>query len=540
MANTSHPDTPSVATAAPTNAVMFECCVCCEEYLEDDFELHCWEHPMCNTCIRQVFELALHDTSAFPASCCGARHRISIRLFQDILDPDLVKAYRQKIQEHDVPETVRVYCSNGTCSVFLPRAQFEEKSYSTTARCSSCDFITCVGCKSVWEGYDHECDFENSGTRPPAYSPDCRIKKCPYCRQFIEHAGACNHMTCKCGREWCFVCLEDWSTASSDNEHNCPLYNDPEYDEEEFEIEARGLNRDTGLDREEYNRRGYNQYGEHRAASAALDNNGFVEDRPPWVDVAHEEEDIRHDKDEDNFDDRQYDLNEGADHNLDRDGDYDGFMENDADVLEAAIPEADADDLDEAQHQNLEPEPPRPQTPPYQPVPQSLPPFSQINCDHQWVYRPGGGSCSLCRWYADRFTNNCSTCAAQVCRSCSYNYLGNLEYNAPGESGMTIDLLDRRAEIEYSEKHPFEPLRIGHYEDVGYDIDRLHERYEAGFNERHPFLYEDFGTEALYGRADEAYDAGNPRAIVSQMDRGFEIVHGDPTAFEYLDLDVEC
>jgi len=75
-----------------------------------------------------------------------------------------------------------VYCSNATCSVFLPRDQFEEKSYSTIARCSSCDIITCVGCKSVWEGYDHECDFENSGTRPPAYSPDCRIKKCPYCK----------------------------------------------------------------------------------------------------------------------------------------------------------------------------------------------------------------------------------------------------------------------------------------------------------------------------------------------------------------------
>jgi len=115
-----------------------------------------------------------------------------------------------------------------------------------------------------------------------------------------------------------------------------------------------------------------------------------------------------------------------------------------------------------------------------------------------------------------------------------------LEYNAPGGSGMTIDLLDRRAEIEYSERHPFEPLRGGHYEDVGYDTDRLHERYEAGFNERHPFLYENFGTEALYGRADETYNADIPRAIVLQTDRGFELVHGDPTVFEYLDLDVEC
>jgi len=258
--------------------------------------------------------------------------------------------------------------------------------------------------------------------------------------------------------------------------------------------------------------------------------------------VAHEKEDVRHDEDEDHFDDRQYDLDEGADHILDRDGDYDGFINNDADVLEAAILEAEAEvnDLDEAQHQNVEPEPPRPQTSPYQQVLQFVPPFSQINCDHRWIYSPGGGSCSLYHWYADRFTNNYSTCAAQVCRSCSYDYLGNLEYNAPGGSGMTIDLLDRRAEIEYSERRPFEPLRGGHYEDVGYDIDRLHERFEAGFNESHPFLYEDFGTEALYGRADETYNADNPRAVIFQTDRGFEIVHGDPTVFEYLDLDVEC
>jgi hypothetical protein len=36
-------------------------------------------------------------------------------------------------------------------------------------------------------------------------------KRCPACRMFIEKTEGCNHMTCLCGHQFCFICIADWN-----------------------------------------------------------------------------------------------------------------------------------------------------------------------------------------------------------------------------------------------------------------------------------------------------------------------------------------
>ncbi|KAG5472436.1 hypothetical protein LSCM1_03835 [Leishmania martiniquensis] len=43
-----------------------------------------------------------------------------------------------------------------------------------------------------------------------------RTKQCPKCKKTIEKSGGCNHMTCKCGHEFCWVCLGPWKQHSGD------------------------------------------------------------------------------------------------------------------------------------------------------------------------------------------------------------------------------------------------------------------------------------------------------------------------------------
>ncbi|CAG9578452.1 conserved hypothetical protein [Leishmania major strain Friedlin] len=43
-----------------------------------------------------------------------------------------------------------------------------------------------------------------------------RTKQCPECKKTIEKSGGCNHMTCKCGHEFCWVCLGPWKQHSGD------------------------------------------------------------------------------------------------------------------------------------------------------------------------------------------------------------------------------------------------------------------------------------------------------------------------------------
>jgi hypothetical protein len=78
---------------------------------------------------------------------------------------------------------------------------------------------------------------------------------------WVEYKEACNHMTCcYCRYQFCFVCLKSWGGEGLGFHEGagCPAYGDPPsgYDNEGFEINDRGLHRDTG-----YNRAGLDRLG---------------------------------------------------------------------------------------------------------------------------------------------------------------------------------------------------------------------------------------------------------------------------------------
>jgi len=56
-------------------------------------------------------------------------------------------------------------------------------------------------------------DFKLSDlTEKPKALIKVDTKQCPKCRIPWEKNGGCNHFTCSCGHEFCWVCLRDWST----------------------------------------------------------------------------------------------------------------------------------------------------------------------------------------------------------------------------------------------------------------------------------------------------------------------------------------
>jgi len=59
------------------------------------------------------------------------------------------------------------------------------------------------------------CEFANNWETLSGQATDLSelakgIVKCPHCKNGIQKASGCNHMKCRCGHEFCWICLQRW------------------------------------------------------------------------------------------------------------------------------------------------------------------------------------------------------------------------------------------------------------------------------------------------------------------------------------------
>lgn len=63
-----------------------------------------------------------------------------------------------------------------------------------------CNQILCIYCKQ-WHAKNDKCPAKELLTKvPPGF------RKCPNCGQFVEKTSACNHISCSCGKHFCYYC----------------------------------------------------------------------------------------------------------------------------------------------------------------------------------------------------------------------------------------------------------------------------------------------------------------------------------------------
>ena len=73
--------------------------------------------------------------------------------------------------------------------------------------CTKCKRKTCFTHRCPWhadktcEQYDQDAAKREAGALQQALNG--RMKPCPQCRQGIEKNHGCDHMTCRCGHEFC-------------------------------------------------------------------------------------------------------------------------------------------------------------------------------------------------------------------------------------------------------------------------------------------------------------------------------------------------
>ncbi|KAF2089126.1 hypothetical protein K490DRAFT_39115, partial [Saccharata proteae CBS 121410] len=180
------------------------CLICGDNVTASDSVRLTCQHSWCLDCLRRSYDLALGSEQNFPVTCCDwdVPHDVVRRVASE----ENWQSYLEK--EEEVNTTSRVYCGNPQCNKFLPGRLHNTET--AMAVCPNCSAITCLKCKERREALAHECVTRPEDRLFQAHAEREHWQPCPHCQRVIELRDACNHITCVCGQNFCYVCGEVW------------------------------------------------------------------------------------------------------------------------------------------------------------------------------------------------------------------------------------------------------------------------------------------------------------------------------------------
>ncbi|KAJ6197792.1 hypothetical protein J3E72DRAFT_219130 [Bipolaris maydis] len=180
----------------------FECCACRGDFrLASVKKLECG-HLYCSNCIKRVVMRATveHDLVYIPPRCCGTP--ITRSLIVSSLTAEELEEFELTEKEKDTRE--KTYCANSDCRRFVAPVHIK----SSEATCPRCKHKTCSACKNNYHEDDCPVDLDLRATLDLGQTK--RWQRCFSCQALVEIDWGCNHMTCRCGAQFCYQCGIEW------------------------------------------------------------------------------------------------------------------------------------------------------------------------------------------------------------------------------------------------------------------------------------------------------------------------------------------
>ncbi|KAK8055548.1 IBR domain-containing protein [Apiospora rasikravindrae] len=197
----------STDTESSIHKEQFECVSCL-----DDFDLDVMVaapcHNYCQDCFTRLITSACEHEQHWPPKCC--LNTIPEPTILTLTDEDLKQRYRSRAEEWDIPVSERVYCHQPECSAWLRPGQIDRAL--NVARCAA-GHSTCTLCRAAQHGRG-TCPQDRDVLRTTQLAEEAGWKRCIGCHAYVEHSDACQHMTCRCGAEFCYVCGARWRTCA--------------------------------------------------------------------------------------------------------------------------------------------------------------------------------------------------------------------------------------------------------------------------------------------------------------------------------------
>jgi hypothetical protein len=183
-------------------------------YSDGSMEIGMWENgmltnnkiilPQCNICTK------FHEPEKFHASCGNCKN---------IICNNCYNSHYKKINNGDIISKSSIicpFCRNITLYLELDNQLKEIFETNTKAgKCKYClsyEKIDDIQCNETHQ--NSEIIFQDGFICSKCIIPS-GIKQCPKCNAYIDKNGGCNHITCRCGYNFCWICFKDWESISS-------------------------------------------------------------------------------------------------------------------------------------------------------------------------------------------------------------------------------------------------------------------------------------------------------------------------------------
>ncbi|CDW84022.1 ibr domain containing protein [Stylonychia lemnae] len=190
------------------------CAVCLDDIVDDNIlPLTSCDHFYHKECLESYFRVEIQDRR-FPIKCpqdnCGKE--IEIMDIQDVLAEDDLKKFDEynfsKIvdQQEDLS-----WCPTPDCGYAF---FFEEGNYEHD--CPKCGISYCLNCRVVFhkkltcEKYQTQTKNKDqerlNEEKFMQFVKGAKFKQCPKCKFWVEKNDGCDHMTCRCKKQFCYKC----------------------------------------------------------------------------------------------------------------------------------------------------------------------------------------------------------------------------------------------------------------------------------------------------------------------------------------------
>ncbi|KAK0386748.1 hypothetical protein NLU13_6584 [Sarocladium strictum] len=158
----------------------------------------------CRPCLKDFFLRAAKDESLFPPRC--HRNIIDFSLIRSDMSIEEINTYKEAEMEYT--STNRVYCASPQCAKHIPVAQ----RTTDKASCEACGTETCMHCKAPY--HEGICLADEGRQSIIKLGAELGWQACFACGEMVNRYVGCDHMTCRCGAQFCYRCGVKWK--------NCP------------------------------------------------------------------------------------------------------------------------------------------------------------------------------------------------------------------------------------------------------------------------------------------------------------------------------